>query len=146
MYDELPADSLINQEEFENMIGSIGLDDIETYAEDIRLCWVIYLMAIPLTLILIFLWSWLLRLFAYVLAWISILTVGILIVALGFGLKYYAGATYRAEDSTYKWLNYAAYTLWALDGIYVLIIICTYYAIRMSIKVLKVSAKIISRN
>lgn len=146
MYSELPYSFNQTQEEFNNIIGSIGLDDIQSYAEDIALSWYIYLIAIPITFILIFLWNWMLRLFAQTLAWISIVTVGLMIVALGFGLKYYAGTNYRAEDSTYKWLTYAAYTTWGLAGVYVLVILCTYYAIKISIKVLKVSAKIVSRN
>jgi len=97
VYSELPASFNQTQEEFNNIIGSIGLDDIQSYAEDIALSWYIYLIAIPITFILIFLWNWMLRLFAQTLAWISIVTVGLMIVALGFGLKYYAGTNYRAE-------------------------------------------------
>lgn len=87
-----------------------------------------------------------LRLWATFLAWFSIITVGVTIIGMGFAVKYYAGTNYPPEDSTYKWLNIAAYTIWGLAGIYALVVLCTYYAIKISIKVLKVSAKIISRN
>lgn len=87
-----------------------------------------------------------LRQFAEILAWISILIVGIGIVTLGFLVKYYADSNYPPGDTTQKWLNYAAYTIWGLSGLYALIVLCTFYAIKISIKVLRVSAKIIMNN
>lgn len=87
-----------------------------------------------------------LRAFAEILAWISIFIVGAGIVFLGFGIKYYADNNYPEGDTTQKWLNYAAYTVWVLAGIYALVVLCTFYAIKISIKVLRVSAKIIMNN
>lgn len=116
------------------------------YARDIRLCWKVYLLGIVTCIVLIFFWNLMLRLFAEVLAWVAIFVVGIAIVALGFMLKYYADENYPEGDTTQKWLNYAAYTVWALAGIYGLVVLCTFYAIKISIKVLRVSAKIIMNN
>lgn len=45
-----------------------------------------------------------------------------------------------------KWLDYTAYTVWGLAGVYALLVLCTYYAIKISIKVLRVSAKIVMNN
>lgn len=82
------------------MIGSFGLDDVEMYARDIRLCWKVYLIGIVTCIVLIFFWNLLLRLFAEVLAWVAIFVVGIAIVALGFMLKYYADENYPEGDTT----------------------------------------------
>jgi hypothetical protein len=62
--------------------------------------------------------------------------VGAGIVTLGFLVKYYATENYPEGDTTQKWLNIAAYTIWGLAGLYGLIVLCTFYAIKISIKVL----------
>ena len=43
-------------------------------------------------------------------------------------------------------MDYAAYTVWGLAGLYALIVLCTFYAIKISVKVLRVSAKIVMTN
>jgi len=101
-------------------------------------------MCLGTTFILIFLWNLMLRMFAEVLAWLSIAIVGVGIVALGFGIKYYTTVNQPTQDD--KWLNYTAYTVWGLAGLYCLVVLCTFYAIKISIKVLRVSAKIVMNN
>jgi hypothetical protein len=53
------------------------------------------LIAIPVTFVLIFFWNWFLRIAAGILAWVSIVIVGVVLVALGVGLKFYAADTFR---------------------------------------------------
>jgi len=43
-------------------------------------------------------------------------------------------------------LDITAYVIWGLFGLYCLTVLCLYYSIKISAKVLKVSAKIIYRN
>jgi hypothetical protein len=131
---------------YNDLIGSFGLDDIEMYARDIRLSWKMYLICIATTFILIFFWNLMLRHFAEMLAWLSIFIVFVGIVAIGFAVKYFADNNYPEGDTTQKWLNYTAYTVWGLSGLYVLVVLCAFYAIKISIKVLRVSAKIIMNN
>lgn len=85
---------------YNNLIGSFGLDDIEMYARDIRLSWKIYLICIATTFILIFLWNLMLRNFAEMLAWLSIFIVFVGIVAIGFAVKYFADNNYPEGDTT----------------------------------------------
>jgi len=70
-------------------IGGVSLFSLQSYARDIRLSWKVYLICLPITFVLIFLWNWMLKKFAEFLAWISIFVVGVGIVAIGFGIKYY---------------------------------------------------------
>jgi hypothetical protein len=86
-----------------------------------------------------------LRMCAEFLAWFAIVVVGVGIVAIGFGIKYYKTQNEPSEKAS-KWLDYTAYTVWGLAGLYALIVLCTYYAIKISIKVLRVSAKIVMNN
>jgi hypothetical protein len=79
------------------------------------------------------------------LAWFAIVVVGVGIVAIGFGIKYYKTQNEPSEKAA-KWLDYTAYTVWGLAGLYALVVLCTYYAIKISIKVLRVSAKIVMNN
>lgn len=71
---------------------------------------------------------------------------GVGILTLGFLIKYYSDENYPEGDTTQKWLNIAAYTVWGLCGVYLLVVLCAFYAIKISIKVLRVSAKIIMNN
>jgi len=84
-------DSLSPQSQayYESLIGVAGIFDLQSYIRDIRVSWKIYLICIPITFVLMFLWNWMLRMFAELLAWLSILIVGVGIIALGFGIKYY---------------------------------------------------------
>ncbi len=114
---------------------------------DIRLSWKVYLISIGTVFVLIFFWNLMLRAFAEILAWISIFIVGAGIIALGFICDYYSTTSYPNGTVTQqKWLHYAAITLWSLAGFYTLVVLCCFYAIKISIKVLRVSAKIIMSN
>lgn len=144
IYDSLDASV---QDNYNNIIGSFGIDDLQSYAMDIREGWKVYLISMLSIFVLIFFWNLMLRLFAEILAWISIFIVGAGIVALGFVCNYYSTTTYpNGTETQQKWLHYLAITLWSLAGFYGLVVLCCFYAIKISIKVLRVSAKIIMGN
>ena len=143
VYNDLPEEIQAN---YNNMVGEIGIDDVQMYVRDIENCPNVYLICLASCLVLIFVYNLMLRLFAEVLAWISIILVGIGLFVLGFLVMDYATINYPEGDSTQKWLNIAAYTLWALTGIYVLLVCCLYYSIKISIKILRSSAKVIMNN
>lgn len=114
---------------------------------DIREGWKVYLICILSIFVLIFFWNLMLRAFAEILAWISIFIVGAGIVALGFVCNFYSVTSYpNGTETQQKWLHYLAITLWSLAGFYGLVVLCCFYAIKISIKVLRVSAKIIMTN
>jgi hypothetical protein len=116
------------------------------WLRDIRECWAVYCFCLPLVLILIFLWNLLLRQFAEILAWVSIILVGICFAGLGVGVYIYADDSYPEGDTTQKWLRICSYVIWSLTIIYCFVVCCTYYAIKISAKVIKVSARIVMNN
>ena len=106
----------------------------------------LYLVCIATCLALIFAYNWMLRCFAEILTWLAIFAVGAGLFALGWFVKDYGAVNYPHDDTTQKWLNIAAYTLWVLLGIYALSVCCMYYSIKISVRVLKTASKIITRN
>ena len=128
------------------MIGEFGLDDLDMYARDIRLAWKVYLICLFTIFVLIFLWNLLLNQFAEILAWFAIFICGSGLLLLGFGVKYYADNNYPEGDTTGKWLNVGSYVIFGFTGIFLLAVLCSYQAIKISIRVLKVSAKVIMSN
>lgn len=143
VYTDLPSQYT---DQYNNVIGSYGLDDVEIWLRDVRESWPVYCICVPMVLILVFIWNLLLRTFAEILAWVCIWVVGLSFLGLGFFVWFYADATYPEGDSTQKWLQIASYAIWTLTVIYFLIVCCTYYAIKISARVLKVSARIVMNN
>jgi len=143
VYDTLPTEIKSN---YDNVIGSVGLDDVQMYVRDIEKAKKLYLLSIGTCLAIIFLYNWMLRCFAEVLTWIAICSVGAGLFCLGWLVRDYGAVNYVEGDTTQKWLNIAAYTIWALLGIYLLLVCCLYYSIKISVRVLKTAAKIITRN
>lgn len=131
---------------YNNMIGTVGLDDLNQWVNDIMQCPNIYFMAIGSSLVLIWLWNLLLRSFAEFLAWLSIIIVGVGLFASGFLVRNYAIENYPEGTSTQKWLNISAYIIWGLLGIYCIAILCCWYSLKIAIKVLKTSARVIMNN
>mmetsp|Transcript_21700 Transcript_21700/g.26715 ORF Transcript_21700/g.26715 Transcript_21700/m.26715 type:complete len:182 (+) Transcript_21700:471-1016(+) len=143
VYSSLSSDDRVY---YDNVIGTIGLDDVMSYVRDIERAKYLYLVAIGTCLTIIFLYNWMLRCFAEILTWIALCSVAAGLFALGWMIRDYGAVNYVEGDSTQKWLNIAAYTIWALLGIYCLVICCLYYSIKISVRVLRTAAKIITRN
>jgi hypothetical protein len=58
VYNTLPPSI---QDNYNSVIGTFGLDDIEMYVRDIRLSWKVFLISIVTCFILIFFWNLMLR-------------------------------------------------------------------------------------
>lgn len=110
------------------------------------LCPNIYLIAIGSSIVLVWLWNLLLRSFAEVLAWVSIIIVGVGLFVSGFLVRNYAIENYPEGTNTQKWLNIASYVIWGLLGVYLLAILCCWYSLKIAIKVLRTAARVIMNN
>jgi len=128
------------------VIGGLGLDDLNQWIDDMLTTPNLYYIGVASTLVLIWGWNLILRAFAEVLAWISIFVVGIGLLASGFLVRNYAIENYPEGTETQKWLNYASWGIWGLTVIYALAVLCSWYSIKIAVKILRTSSRVIMSN
>lgn len=85
---------------YDNLIGTIGLDDVVSYVRDIERAKYLYLISLGTCLFLIFFYNWMLRCFAEVLTWIALFSVAGGLFALGWLVRDYGVVNYVEGDST----------------------------------------------
>jgi len=107
-----------------------------------------YLVAVFTGLFVVILYNLLIRFFAKLLIWLSVIGTGIGIGVLAYFLNHYHTQNFAdKEDSTAgDVLKVAVYILYGLTGLYFLIVLCLCKDIAVSIAVLKTSAIIILGN
>jgi hypothetical protein len=93
-----------HKEYYNNLIGSIGLDDVQMVIRDVIDAKYVLLGCVGSCLILIFLYNMMLRCFAEVLCWIAIIGVAVGLFVLAFWIYDYAGTNYPEGDNTKMWL------------------------------------------
>ena len=103
VYSSLPESVLDN---YNNAVGSFGMDDIEIYVGDIRTAWKIYLISIPVCFVLVALWNLFLTLFAEILIWIAIIFVGLCIGVLGLAVYLYGDKYVPTGVNAPDWVDY----------------------------------------
>jgi hypothetical protein len=129
-YASMTADE---QEGYNNLIGSFGIDDVEAYISDVKVCAYYYVWGLLTCVALALFYNFLLIYIAGVLTWISIFVIGVCMVALGFWIEDYSTENYPHDSDTKKYLDYFVYAIWGFTGIYFLCILCMYQSIRISI-------------
>jgi len=72
---------------------------------------------------------------------VFITLVGILLLLGGFGVWLFIYKShYETGTNEYKMLEYGAYTMWGIDGLYALILLCLCNRIRLGVAVMKCTA------
>jgi choline transporter-like protein 2/4/5 len=142
-YSQLPVGL---KENYDNIVGGIGLDDVYLYVDDIIKSWPLYCIGFGSALALVFLWNIALRLFAECLAYICIMGIFGGLIFLGWFVKEYGDKTYPEGDTTKKYMDIMAYTCWVMSAIFFCIIMCAWESIQISITILRTSAKVVSQN
>lgn len=94
--DKLP-DGLGSEIDFDNIIGSFGVDDIQEYYNDIMVAKWAYLYATLTCLAVAIIYNVILKFFAKPLIWISIIATGIGILALALFLQNYHNNKYVGD-------------------------------------------------
>lgn len=99
-------------------------------------------ISVGVAFVVAILYLFILKCFAGVLIWISIL--GIL-AAFGAGgyWAYFTRTKYDESDKNYMYLQYGAYALWAVGGAFFLVTLCCISRIRLAVAIMKVTSKFI---
>jgi len=134
------------KDNYDNMIGNIGIDDVLTYVYDIIRSWPLYCICFGSALVYVFLWNIALRLFAECLAYICIFGTFAGMIFLGWFIKEYGEKTYPEGDTSKKYMDIMAYCCWGLSAIFFCIVMCAWSSIQISIKILRTSARVVSQN
>ena len=80
------------------------------------------------------------------LAWLTIFAVGFGLGISGYLIQSYGHKEYPEGDDTRRMMDIAAYIIWGLTGLYFMIICCMWGSIKISVRVLRVAAKVIAQN
>ena len=97
VYNTLPNSM---KETYDNVIGTLGLDDLQSYVRDIEKSWRLFLACVGTCLLTIFLYNWMLRCFAEILTWIAIFAVAFGLFGLGWMVREFGAVNYVEGDTT----------------------------------------------
>jgi len=124
----LPSGAYLDSEEmkqaftdvfFESVLG----DEATKYIYDIARSWAVILVASACSIVIAYIYLFMIRLFGGFIIWISVaLTIAVLVAA-GVYSYLYARPQYSVDDPTHNYLAYAAYVCWGLAGLVVLALI-----------------------
>lgn len=129
-----------------SIFSSVYGNAAASYFHDIAATWSVLLIAAIVTVILSYLYLFVIRLvggFIIVLAFLSAI---IICAGGGFYSYFYARPTYDPANPVYNYLAYAAYVCWGLAGLIVFSIICCYDAIKIGIAVFKTTSQYVQNN
>jgi len=129
------------EKELNNIVGEYGLDDIEGYFEDVVSAKYVYIYTIISCIVVTVVYCILLKLFAKLIIWLSIIATGVGMVALALFCQQYKNANYGVPNTDKaknlgNALQVTVYVLYSMAGIYFLIILCLFRNIATSIAVL----------
>lgn len=84
----------LNATDVDNLIGTFGVDDIQQYYEDIMDAKMVYLYCMGTCLVITILYNVILKFFAKILVWITILITGASLIAGSYYLTLYHKENY----------------------------------------------------
>lgn len=121
--------------------------NVEKYTEyisDLAKAWYVMAISIAVAVVTAIIYLLILRLCAGVMIWMSIL--GILGAMGGGGYWLFATRVdYPTTDPTYMYMQYGAYALWAIAGIFFIITLCCCSRIQLAVAIMKVTSSFIYR-
>lgn len=139
-------DSFIKQLDLDNIILSFGLDDVQGWIEDIRAAKWVYLYSALLCVVVAVIYCILLKFFAKLIIWLSILGTILGLVALALFCQKYKNDYFLNNEGLGNALQVTVYVLYSLAGLFACVVLCLYRGIQISIAVLETAAVVIVRN
>jgi len=136
-------DSIVAQFQ-QNFYNKYDIDQYTEYITDLIKAWKVQAIAVGVAFGASMLYLLVLRCFAGPLIWISILTI---LGAFGAGgyWAYFSRNNYDPSSNNYKYLMYGGYTLWGIDGLLLIIVMCCCGRIRLAVAIMKVTSSFIYR-
>lgn len=115
-----------------------NIDKLSDYITDLINAWEVMLICLGAAFILGMLYLVILRCCAGVLIWTTIFAIIAITGGGGYWL-YTHKDTYEESDNNYKYMQYGAYALWGLAGLFFLMMICCCNRIRLAVAIMKVT-------
>ena len=101
------------------------LNSFTTYITDIAYAWEVYLIVVVSGLIFLTIYGFFIKFCSGLLVWVPNLLILLLLIGFGFYVYDYACNNYVDGESTQTILKIAAYVIWGLAALHVLMILCS---------------------
>ena len=127
---------------FNNVLG----DATTQYFYDIGRSWAVILVASICSVIIAYLYLFMIRYMGGVIIWISVAVTELVLIAAGLYSFLYARPLYAEDDPVHEYLAYTAYVCWGLAVLVILTLICCMNAIQLGIAVFKTTVQYVQAN
>lgn len=127
---------------FSSVVGNKGTQ----YFYDIYASWAVILVASICSILIAYLYLFVLRALGGVIIWITIALTFVILLAAGFYSYFVAKESYETDDPAYNYCEYGGYVAWGLAGLLVVTLCCCMGAIQLGIAVFKTTAQYIQKN
>lgn len=127
---------------YTSVVGNKGTQ----YFYDIYKSWAVILVASIVSILIAYVYLFIMRKLGGMIIYLSILFSLILMLGGGFYSYFYAKYKYETDDPSYEYCEYAGYVCFGMAGILVLAVCCCLSAIQLGIAVFKTTAQYIACN
>lgn len=124
------------------MLGNKGT----TYFYDIATTWKVLLVGGIITIVITYVYVFLIRYFAGVVVWGAIALTFVLLIASFFYSYFYVRPQYPIEDPTHKYVTNASYVILGILGLLALTLCCCINALRLGVAVFKTTSNYVAAN
>lgn len=121
-------------------------DKFTQYFYDIYKCWAVILVASICSVIIAYIYLFMIRFMGGVIIWVSFAISLLVLVGAGFYSYFGAMPQYDSEDPVKQYLEYGAYVAWGLACVLILSLLCCFNAIQLGIAVFKTTVQYVQCN
>lgn len=118
---------------------------VVVWAGDIYDAWAVILVVAVISLFLGYGYLFIIRIVGGAIVWVTFVLLTICLAAAGV-YSYYKSGEYDPENPYYNYLKWAAYILWALDVVVLILMCCCYNAIKLGIAIFKTTSMYVQHN
>lgn len=112
-----------------------GNSYITRYMGDVVICWWVLLICAIIAFVLGFVYMLLVRCFAKIMVWVTIISVFFILVTIATILWFYKNQ-FASNESTYHVFLWTAVAIWILAGMYICLVLCCFRRIRLGVAII----------